>query len=160
MECEQPSLPPPQPSSCEVADTSATSLASSSDLDEADDERQPILSAPHPPIHYGGSSRSSRRSTPRSSRASDDVAPFDIAMHFKQYRLQCVDVSDDVHHIALAAARLNTLHAFAPLYFESAPEGLLMAELRAEYSAFLSHSMPPANAVRIGQLSEKIRQLI
>lgn len=157
---EKPELPP-LPSSCESPDTSATSLASSSDVDEADDER----SAAAPPIPVPvRSNPSSRRSTPRSHRASsassDDPLKFDMTTHFHQYRLQCVDVRDDVHSIALAAARLAVLRSFAPAYFESAPDGLLMAELAAEYSALLASTAPPTNAIRIGQLTERIRQLI
>lgn len=156
---EKPELPP-LPSSCETPDTSATSLGSSSDVDEADDER----AAAAPPISVPvRSNASSRRSTPRSHRASsssDDPLKFDVTVHFRQYRLQCVDVRDDVHSIALAAARLAVLRSFAPTYFESAPDGLLMAELAAEYSALLASNAPPTNAIRIGQLTERIRHLI
>ena len=149
------------PSSCETPDTSATSLASSSsDVDEADDERDVALPSIAAPMR---SNASSRRSTPRSNRAStssEDPLKFDMAVHFRQYRLQCVDVRDDVHSIALASARLNVLRSFAPAYFESAPDGLLMAELSAEYSVLLASTAPPTNAIRIGQLTERIRQLI
>lgn len=138
-------------SSPELSESSSSSSLDHCEHDADDEGKHMVLF-----VRQASSSRSSARSTPRSARDRS----FDMTAYFYQYQMQCIDVTDDIRSISAASAKINALHAFAPEYFWSTDDGMLFDELRREYNTYLVAPLPPSNAMRIGQLTEKLRIML
>lgn len=144
-----------------ISDNSmSTTTSSGEEISMADDELLPVVV-----FRQTSSIASSKRSTPRSIGSSRVSSPregaFHIQSYFLNYRLQCVDVTEDVRSVAIASAKLHCLYNFAPLYFSTTPDGLLFDDLRNEYEVFLSSAAPShAMSMRIGQLTERIKGVL
>lgn len=160
------SFSPPEEMEMNPPDSLLSPSNSPASTEEADDESVASV-LPMLILREQHSSTSSRRSTPRSIPSSRVHSPrtksssFDIIPYFHAYRLQCVDITEDVRSVAIASAKLHCLYNFMPDYFSVAPDGLLLNELRQEYEVFLSSAAPsPATAIRIGQLTEQLKMML
>lgn len=160
------SFSPPEEMEMNPPDSPLSPSNSPASTEEADDE---AISATLPLLilREQASTTSSRRSTPRSIPSSRVHSPrtkpssFDVIHYFHAYRLQCVDITEDVRSVAIASAKLHCLYNFMPDYFSLAPDGLLLNELRQEYDLFLSSVTPlPSTAIRIGQLTEQLKMML